>query len=353
MNLEDRPNPITALPEHRSLMPVLSRMAIGLSCVLFALVMIKRNIHTHIVIQPDIKAVETPLNILRDGPKQNDLIQTATLHFEGNHSNIHLDALSNENEKDFLNGQVSHTSQHNVVFTKKSVQQKIGRALTAKIQILKKPIKDYSVTRNKHKQNINASISTFAPLTLSTQTQGGDQNLDLNHLQIKQLTAKSNFGDIDINLPEKDSSYFSLSTYSGDIRIESSAPAKINNLHIMNKRGKIHANLESLHLENLNIKTTQGDIYFTPALLNTSSILSTHSGDIEINIPEGTFGNLNINNKYGKTNIKIAKEIHVRLNFPEKEPIVLPKGAQGEPPLEIYVDTQDELFEYKIKESNK
>ena len=103
---------MTGMPPPRPLLPVLARMALGLSLAALGGVLAWQGVTFRPT--PGLATVQTPLEVPLDGPGPGDLASAANLRFESDRSSIHLAPLRRQSpallrgEATLLAGKLRH-----------------------------------------------------------------------------------------------------------------------------------------------------------------------------------------------------------------------------------------------------
>ncbi|WP_291424810.1 DUF4097 family beta strand repeat-containing protein [Deinococcus sp.] len=330
------------VPEPRPLLPVLTRMSLGLALALVGAVVTWHGISVRPT--PGLQAVSTLLDVPLDGPLPGDLVGSATLRFEGNRANIRLGALGQQSPA-LLRGEASHRARNPVKVT----TQRQGSNVNYTVRLYVKSLKDQGVVVTEpepYQHQLAIRLSPSVPLSLSTFTVGGNQTLNLQTLRVRALTARSDSGRTSLTLPGRPGGPYAVVSRSGRVEVSALPGASPEALRINSVSGDLDLKLAGAVLDVLNAGTLSGNIQvIVPEKINRGS-LTTLSGNVTVTVPRLSAGNLDIRTQSGNVSLSVPPQLRVRVRFTDRDTLLLPPGtpAATAPQLDIFVDTSSGKF---------
>lgn len=327
----------------RPLLPVLARMALGLTLTLVGVGVSWQGVRLSPT--PGLETTTTPLAVPLDGPLPLDLADAATLRFEGDRANINLAPLP-YGSPNLLGGQATHRTRNPVDLAVSRTGSTVE--VTAKLYV--KALDDRGVVVNSPEpvqHQLDLGLTPAIPLTISTYTVGGNQTLDLRTLRIRAFTARSGSGDQTLTLPGRPGGPYAIVTRSGNVIISAQAGAAPEAVRVNSQSGDLTLNLRQVNLEVLNAGTQSGDVQLSlPQQVSRGSI-TTQSGNVDIRVAPGTRGNLDIRTQSGDVSLWVPPHLKIRIRFADRETIMLPSGTPPAtaPQLDVFVDATNGNFE--------
>lgn len=326
---------MTTLPPPRPLLPVLKRMAFGLVLVLVGLLIAWQGVIFKPT--PGLETTTTPLEVALDGPLPFDYAQFASVRLEGNRASLSLRPLTASSAL-LLSGEAHHRTRNPLNFEARRSGHSVD--ISAKLYVQALASDRLTPSPEPYQHDLQAALTPRIPLSLSTYTVGGNQNLNLANLRVRALTTRSDSGDLTLALPARIGGPYAIVTRSGNVEVTAPAGARPEALRVNSQSGDLDLSLGGAALDALNAGTQSGDLRLTlPHQFNRGSV-TTASGDVTISVPPGSQGNLDIRTLSGDVNLNTNPQTVVRVRFTDRETLMLPPGTPSAtaPQLDIFVD---------------
>lgn len=340
---------MTTAPTPRALLPVLSRMAVGLALVGVGTIVAWNGVTLKPT--PGLETTQTSLNVPLDGPLPRDLAQSATLRFEGDRTSIDLAPLA-ASSPSLLRGVAQHRTRNPVSITTFRDGNKVQ--FTAQLYVKALSERGVVVTGPEPFQHrLRAQLSPSLPISLSTYTVGGNQTLDLRTLRVRALTTRSDSGDLNLVLPARAGGPYAVVTRSGRVKVIAPAGANPEAVRVNSQTGGLQLALGGATLVALNAGSQSGNVQLIlPRQVNRGSI-TTLSGNVFVTAQSGMQGNLDIRTQSGDVTLKVPAGLRVRVRFTDRDTLILPKGTPPAtaPQLDVFVDTNSGKFTLETPEA--
>lgn len=334
---------MTTLPPPRPIRPVMKRMALGLGLTVLGGLVAWRG--ANFSPTPGLETTLTPLEVPLDGPLPFDYAQAATLHFEGNRSNLLLNPLPPSSPL-LLSGEARHRTRNPANLTVRRAGRNVN--VTAKLYVQALPNdRVLPPSPEPFQHTLQASLTPTVPLTLGTVTVGGNQTINLAGLRVRALTARSDSGRLKLTLPARPGGPYALVTRSGRVEVTAPEGATPEALRVNSQSGDLTLQLGGAAVDALNAGTQSGDVTLTlPRQVNRGTV-TTGSGDVDVTVPAGTRGNLDIRTGSGDVTLHVPPGLRVRVRFTDRETLLLPPGTPtaSSPQLDVFVDTTSGEFD--------
>ena len=258
------------------------------------------------------KALEVPL----DGPLPFDYAQAATLHFEGNRSNLLLNPLPPSSPL-LLSGEARHRTRNPANLTVRRAGRNVN--VTAKLYVQALPNdRVLPPSPEPFQHTLQASLTPTVPLTLGAVTVGGNQTINLAGLRVRALTARSDSGRLKLTLPARPGGPYALVTRSGRVEVTAPEGATPEALRVNSQSGDLTLQLGGAAVDALNAGTQSGDVTLTlPRQVNRGTV-TTGSGDVDVTVQAGTRGNLDIRTGSGDVTLHVPPGLRVRVRFTDR-----------------------------------
>lgn len=337
----------TAGPPKSPLGPVLRQMALGLGVTVLGATVAWRSVELRPT--PGLESISTPITVPLDGPLPLDLAQEASLRFEGNRTALELAPLP-PGSPQLLQGTANHRSRNPLTLQVRRQGRQVS--VTAQLYVASLYSEGSRITPAPEpvQHSLRAALSPNLPLSLSTYTVGGPQNLDLAGLRIRTLTARSDSGDLMLGLPARAAGPYAIVTRSGAVTVEAGAGSSSEALRVNSQAGDLQLNLRGSALDILNAGTQSGAIALRfPARLGRGS-LTTDSGNITVQLGAGARGNLDIRTLSGRVTVRVPASLRLRVRFTDSATITRPAGAAQSPQLDLFVDGNRQNFTLQTEE---
>ncbi|WP_233554566.1 DUF4097 family beta strand repeat-containing protein [Deinococcus cavernae] len=333
---------MTTLPPPRPLRPVLRRMALGLAlAVLGGLVAWRGATFSP---TPGLETTLTPLEVPLDGPLPFDYAQAATLRFEANRANLLLNPLPPRSPL-LLSGEARHRTRNPVNVSVRRAGRNVNVTTKLYVQALPND-RVLPPSPEPFQHSLRASLTPTLPLSLNTLTVGGNQTINLAGLRLRALSARSDSGRLDLALPSRPGGPYALVTRSGRVEVTAPQGATPEALRVNSQSGDLQLELGGAVVDALNAGTQSGNVALTlPRQVNRGTV-TTASGDVQIDVPPATRGNLDIRTVSGDVTLRVPPGLRVRVRFTDRETLLLPPGtpAASSPQLDVFVDTASGEF---------
>lgn len=337
---------MTVSPETRPLLPVLTRMALGLLLAGAGALLAWQGVTVRPT--PGMGTVTTPVRVALDGPLPNDLARTAKLEIDGDRTNLSVGALPAGSAL-VVGGQVTHRARNPVQLSTGRSAGQTGTQLNFGLTLQVQPLERGGVTVAspepvQHVIELNASRSL--PLTLGTHTLSGNQTLDLTLLRLQALNARSVSGRLRVTLPAQAGGPVALVSTSGDIRVLAPSSAAPEALRVNTVSGDLHLELAGATTGTLGAGTASGNMRLTLPADFSRGTVTTASGDVAVTALAGTRGNLDIRSQGGDVTLRAAPGLTLRVRFTDRDTLSLPDGQPpaSAPDLDVFIDAPGDRF---------
>ena len=329
----------------RPLLPVLARMALGLGLVGLGAALVWQDITLKPL--PGLAALSTPFNVPLDGKLPLDLATSATLRFGSDRGNLVLRPLPADSP-DLLSGEARHRAQNPLSLDVRRLGHDVRFGAWLGVPALGR---DGVVVTDPppFQHEIAARLSRAVPLSLSTETVGGGQTLDLSGLRLRSVAARSDSGDLDLTLPGQPGGPYAVVTRSGRVQVRTPAGARPEAVRVNSRTGDLDLDLAGASLDVLGAGSDSGSIHVTlPASVDRGTV-TTIGGAIVVTVRPGTRGNLDIRTQSGTVTLRVPPGLRVRVRFPDRDTVLLPSGtpAATAPALDLFVDVPAANFALK------
>ena len=330
----------------RPLLPVLARMALGLGLAGLGGALLWQGVTLKPT--PGLAATQTPFSVPLDGRLPLDLATSASLRFGSDRATLVLSALP-AGSPDLLRGGARHRARNPLsVDTRRRAHDVTFRAWLG-VPALSGYDGVVRTGPPPLQHRVTAALSPTIPLSLNTETVGGDQTLDLRTLRLRAVTARSEGGDLDLTLPALPGGPYAVVTRSGDVRLRSAPGASPEAVRVNSRTGDLTLNLTGVRLDALGVGNLSGNVFLTLPQSVSRATVTTIGGDVAVTAPPGSRGNLDIRTQSGTVTLRVPPGLRVRVRFTDRDTLLLPTGTPPgtAPALDLFVDAPGDRFVLK------
>lgn len=335
----------------RPLLPVLARMALGLGLAVLGGGLVWQGVTLKPV--PGLAAAITPFSVPLDGKLPLDLATSASLRFGSDRANLTLSPLPGGGP-DLLRGAARHRAQNPL-----SVDtRRLGHDVTFRAWLGVPALGGYDgVVRTAplpFQHEVKAALTPDLPLSLNTDTVGGNQTLDLRTLRLRSVTARSEGGDLDLTLPARPGGPYAVVTRSGHVSLRAAPGASPEAVRVNSRTGDLTLNLAGARLDALGAGNLSGNVFLTLPQSVSRATVTTIGGDVAVTALPGSRGNLDIRTQSGTVTLRVPPGLRVRVRFTGRDTLLLPKGTPpgAAPALDIFVDSPGDQFVLKTEDES-
>lgn len=330
---------MTGVPPPQPLQPVLARMALGLGLLVLGAGVLWRSVE--LTPTPGLATVHTPFAMPLDGPLPLDLAAQARIELETDRATLHVSPLP-AGSPELLSGDAKHRARN----LPEIEPRRLGRDVRFRARLAVPPLPPGGVPVNQPRpvqHELNLTLSSELPLTLSTRSVGGPQRLDLRSLRLRAVTARSDSGDLDLTLPARIGGPYAVVTRRGAVTLRAEPGARPEAVRVNSLSGNLRADLGGAELDALGVGTQSGQVSVTLPRRLSRGVLSSISGDLTVTARTGTQGNLDIRSQSGRVTLRLERGTQVRVRFADRAALLRPPGLRA-PQLDIFVDAPAERF---------
>lgn len=300
----------------RPLLPVLSRIALGLGVAVAGLGLAAT--HLRVVPTPGLKAVQTPVDLPLGGAAALNVRLTS------NRADLTVGGVPWPGRA-ALTAHARHRERNPL----RVETAREGRTLSADLGLPVRALDEGLIPLNslplQHK--LDALLARSVPVTLTTETYSGDTALDLHALRVRSLGTRTSLGDVRATLPERQSGPLTFVTLGGDVTLRASSMWRAPSLRVNTEGGDVSLDLGEARTEALNIGTRSGDVTGTLPRADHSSV-ATASGDLDLTVPEGAAGTLDLRAEGGSVTLSLPPGVDIRVRFTDRAELDLPRGLR-------------------------
>ena len=300
----------------RPLLPVLSRIALGLGVVGAGLLLAGSNLRT--IPTPGLKAVQTPVDLPLGGAA------ALNVRLSSNNADLTVGGVPWPG-RSALTAHARHRERNPL----RVETGREGRTLSADLGLHVRALDEGLIPINslplQHK--LDALLARSVPVTLTTESYSGDTALDLHALRVRSLNTRTSLGDVRATLPERQSGPLTFVTLSGDVTLRASSAWRAPSLRVNTESGDVALDLGEARAEGVNVGTRSGDVTGRLPRADHSSV-TTASGDLDLTVPEGAAGTLDLRAEGGAVTLSLPPGVGVRVRFTERAELDLPRGLR-------------------------
>ncbi|MHA0034081.1 DUF4097 family beta strand repeat-containing protein [Deinococcus sp. PESE-13] len=330
----------------RPLLPVLARMALGLGLVVLGGALLWQGVTLKPT--PGLAATSTPFSVPLDGTLPLDLAESASLRFGSDRANLVLGPLPG-GRPELLRGEARHRAQNPLSVDTRRLGHDVQFRAWLGVPALSREGGVVVTSPPPLQHEVRAALTPSIPLSLNTETVGGDQTLDLRTLRLRAVTARSEGGTLDLTLPARPGGPYAAVTRSGDVRLRAAPGASPEAVRVNSRSGNLTLNLAGARLDALGVGNLSGNVYLTlPQIVNRATV-TTIGGDVAVTAPPSSRGNLDIRTQSGTVTLHVPAGLRVRVRFTDRDTLLLPAGTPPgtAPALDLFVDAPANRFVLK------